>query len=193
MGVPHNFGVVQTVYATGLYDLTTHAGPAAFVEAAVGARHAHDPRWGHLRKQPAQTNIHGHAEDSALYLSDTPGQSWAVDFIVDAGDPAARPGWQPDPAPYYSRSDWFSPVDHDVQPPVPPSPALPPYPGDVVFDEIGVALFADYALAGQPPNPQMGRWFGRTVYDYLAGMPLDASVTKHRGEWRSVLGLPPLS
>jgi hypothetical protein len=74
----------------------------------------------------------------------------------------------------------------------PPTPSLPPYPGDPVFDEIGVALFADYALALQAPNPQMGRWFGRTVYDYLAGMPMADSIHKHRNEWREVLGLPPL-
>jgi hypothetical protein len=72
----------------------------------------------------------------------------------------------------------------------PPALVFPPYPGDPVFDQIGVALFADYSLAGQPPNPGMGRWFGRTVYDYLAGMPIEKSIEKHRAEWKAVLGLP---
>jgi hypothetical protein len=63
-----------------------------------------------------------------------------------------------------------------------------------VFDEVGTILFADYANAGQAPNPQMGRWFGRTIYDWLAKNEptLAASITKHRREWRALLGLPPL-
>lgn len=83
------------------------------------------------------------------------------------------------------------PVPSGSSPSIPP-PRLPPYPGDPVFDAIGVALFADYGLALQAPNPQMGRWFGRTVYDYLAGMPIDDSIKKHRREWRDALGLPPI-
>ena len=84
-----------------------------------------------------------------------------------------------------------------TEPPEPepaPEPVYPPYPGDAVFDQVGVVLFADYAAAGQAPNPQMGRWFGRTIYDWLATVEptLDASITKHRREWRAILGLPPL-
>jgi len=67
--------------------------------------------------------------------------------------------------------------------------ALPPYPGDAAFDEIGAILWADYAEAGRVPDSQVGRWFGRTIYDYLAGMTLDASIEKHRAEWRTALGL----
>ena len=69
---------------------------------------------------------------------------------------------------------------------------MEPYPGDPVFDSVGAVLFADYAEAGQAPNPQMGRWFGRTIYDWLAKNEptLNASIVKHRKEWRSILGLP---
>ena len=67
--------------------------------------------------------------------------------------------------------------------------ALPPYPGDAAFDAIGITLWADYAEAGRVPDAQVGRWVGRTVYDYLAGMTLDASIAKHRAEWRTALGL----
>ena len=59
--------------------------------------------------------------------------------------------------------------------------ALPPYPGDQYGTIIGDVLFADYAEAGQAPNPGMGVWFLRTVYDYLAGMPLDLSIAKQIG------------
>ena len=110
------------------------------------------------------------------------------DLVRNAGTPGAAPifdytGHNGTPA------DFAMPTDYHTAPPV-PQPSLPPYPGDPVFDEIGVVLFADYALAGQAPNPGMGRWFGRTTYDYLAGMPMADSIAKHRAEWRAVLGLP---
>jgi hypothetical protein len=77
-----------------------------------------------------------------------------------------------------------------VPEPPPSSGGAPPYPGDEVFDTVGEALFADYARAGQPPNPQMGRWFGRTMYDWLAGVTptLETSIEKHQREWREALG-----
>lgn len=77
--------------------------------------------------------------------------------------------------------------------PVPQPPAHEPYPGDAPFDAVGAALFADYAQAGNAPDPQMGRWFGRTIYDWLGKNEptLDASIKKHRAEWRGLLGLPP--
>lgn len=79
-----------------------------------------------------------------------------------------------------------------VAPPVPSKPVYPPYPGDEPFDAIGVTLFADYARAGQAPNPQMGRWFGRVCYDWLTGVcpTLQASIDKHRAEWCAILGIP---
>ena len=67
---------------------------------------------------------------------------------------------------------------------------LPPYPGDQYGTIIGEVLFADYGEAGQSPNPGMGVWFLRTTYDYLAGLPLEVSIAKHRIEWRLALGLP---
>jgi hypothetical protein len=80
------------------------------------------------------------------------------------------------------------------QPPQPPAPAYPPYPmPEDAVDGAGVALFADFAQAGQPPNPQMFRFAFRAAYSWLTKeVPsLDASVAKHRKEWRAILGLPP--
>lgn len=122
---PNDRAVVEAVYATGLYNLSTHDGQAAFVDASVAALHAKDARWGHLKKSGAQTQIHGHAEDAALYLSDTPGQSQAVDFIAGAGSSGASVGWQSD-TPRYSASDWFSPVGHVGSTPIPPVITPPP-------------------------------------------------------------------
>jgi hypothetical protein len=119
---PNHRAVVEQVFATGQYNLQTHEGQGAFVDAVAVALHAHDARWGHLKKNPGQTQLHGHAEDAALYLSDSPGQSIAVDFIVGAGGPSPRVGWNPD-SPRYSRSDWYPPSEHAGSPAPPPPPA----------------------------------------------------------------------
>jgi hypothetical protein len=68
-------------------------------------------------------------------------------------------------------------------------PVYPPYPGDRSFDPIGVALFKDFAAAGQAPNPRMSCWYGRTIYDWLVGIcpDLESSLVKHQPEWRAVL------
>ena len=75
-----------------------------------------------------------------------------------------------------------------------PSSGVPSYPTDEKeIDAAGEALFADFAEAGQAPNPQMFRFAFRVAYDWLSlSKPsLDSSVTKHRSEWRKLLGLPP--
>lgn len=189
MSVPNDFPIVQQVYATGRYNLATHDGQAAFVDAVVLALHAKDAKWGHLKKHPGQTQIHGHGEDSALYLSDTPGQSCAVDFISGAGTAGARPGWIVD-TPRYSASDWLDPTTHSVKPVEPPKPVKPPYNGDAYYNRVSAVLYADYAAAGRPLDPDCGCWFGRVDYDiYVQGMTPEQSIQKHRPEWRAALGL----
>lgn len=76
----------------------------------------------------------------------------------------------------------------------PPS-SYPPYPpNESDVDGAGVALFADFGLAGQAPNPQMFRFAFRVAFSWLTKETPDlpASVAKHRKEWRALLGLPPL-
>ena len=119
------------------------------------------------------------------------GEWWfsVIDVIGAAGTPGAVAQWA-----IVSKIDtpiktaWIQPSDVPVRP-APPAPSLPAYPGDAMFDKVGALLFADYAQAGRVPDPQVGRWFGRTIYDYLAGMTLEDSIKKHRAEWRSALGL----
>jgi len=198
MSVPNHFFIVERVYDAGTYDLTTRAAQARFVDDVVVALHAYDPRWGHLRKMPGQTHLHHHAEDAALYRWPTgtagypDGAAQAVDFIGGAGGAHPVLQWSPDPVAYYTDADWLDPVDHE-RAPTPTPPIAPPYPGDQVWDAVGATLFADYAEAGQAPNARMGRWFGRVMYDWLAQHEptLDASLAKHRAEWRALLGLPP--
>src|SRR5687768_17614553 len=107
MAIPNDFAVVQAVRASKNYNLGTHEGQATFVEDVVLALHKKDPRWGHLRKKPGQTQINGHAEDSALYLVDpADGLCQSVDFIAGAGGPHATPAWQVDD-PRYTPADWY--------------------------------------------------------------------------------------
>lgn len=199
MAVPDFRSVPQKLFATGLYDLKSDDGQGAFVDAVVSTLHGLDERFGHLRKKPGQSQVHGHGEDAALYLSDTPGQSQAVDFIGGAGGPNPQPGWIVD-SPRYSASDWIDPFDHGEQ--VPPPPRIPSYGelGDDAFFRamIGVPLFADYLMAGQVPNDGMSVWFSRATYRLMAeflqanGQPIDAAgeVKIVRNEWRQLLGLP---
>lgn len=191
--VPDHRDVPQKLFATGLYNLQTHDGQGAFVDAVVATLHARDTNWGHLRKKSGQTSVHGHGEDAALYLSGTAGQSTAVDFIGGAGGPNPQPGWGVD-TPRYNSSDWADPFNHGyTSAPPPPVCAMPPYPfPETQVDGAGQALFADFAEAGQSPNPEMFRFAFRVAYDWLAKnvASLDASIAKHRREWRAILGLP---
>lgn len=123
---PNASGVVNQVAAGR--DLSTADAQHRFADDVVCELHKLDPRWGHLKKNPGQTQVHGHAEDAVLWLADQPGQSVAVDFIGSAGSSAARPTWQPD-SPRYSASDWISPINHNgctASSPVPTPPSQPP-------------------------------------------------------------------
>lgn len=184
--------------------------PEAWANAHTGNSHSEDfikILAGRLHRINAKFGLNGKrgnpddlSDDALNFKGEGPGHDptngntpvTVIDVIGAAGSPGAYPTWQvfdnlPGPG------AWVKPGPSvPVPPPPPPAPVFPPYPGDPVFDQIGVALFADYALAGQPPNPGMGRWFGRTDYDYLTGMSMADSLTKHRAEWRAALGLPPL-
>jgi hypothetical protein len=175
---------------------TGNVGTEDFVRLVAAEIHAKDARCGLNGKRGNPKDI----SDDALNFHDE-GPDYdptfgnqpvtVIDIIGAAGTPQAYPQWlvaSDSNAPVAAA--WVSPMA--VNTPDPTPPALQPYPGDPVFDQIGDALFYDYALAAQPPNPGMGRWLGRTVYDYLAGMPIADSIKKHRAEWRAALGLSPL-
>jgi hypothetical protein len=198
MSVPNDFSIVEAVYKTGHYNLITHAGQAAFVDAAVLALHAHDPNWGHIKKKPGQTNIHGHAEDAAIYkLAD--GTARAVDFIAGAG------GWTP--TLYwnvgefvYKHSDWLDPADHDgEEAPQPQPPSQPTYPsyeelgGDEGGKKITRQLEADFKRAGRPGlDGDCGAWQQRVSYDFLTRKvpTIEEAIAKHRKGWCDALGIP---
>lgn len=166
-----------------------------FIRLLAARCHRIDPRFGLNGKRGNPNDI---SDDVLNYKGEGPGHDptnngmavTVIDVIGAAGSPAAYPTWQvfdqlPGPG------AWVAPNAAPTPPPAPtPAPSLPGYPGDPVFDQVGVAIWADYALAGQATNPAVGRWFGRVIYDYLAGLPMDQSMAKHRAEWRAVLGLP---
>jgi hypothetical protein len=195
MSVPNDFPVVQQVFDTAPYDLKTHDGQAAFVDAVVWALHLKDPRWGHLKKKPGQSAIHGHAEDAALYLSDTPGLSQAVDFIGGAGTDSARIQWLVD-LPRYSFPDWLAPKDHDlapVPPAPPPAPAFP-YPDEnTTVKAFQVRVKDTYKEAKRafpdPNDPDAFRHFTRYGFS-CHEMPEPKAADKHIAELRADLGLP---
>lgn len=192
MSVPDHKHVVQAVFNAGHYDLHDQHDRDRFVDDAVRALHATDRRWGFLRKRGG-TQVHGHSEDGALYLSDVPGQSQHVDFGGGFGGPTPSIAWSVD-IPRYSREDWIDPDDHDrIATPTPPAPVVQPYPGDGYFVEaIGVPLEADYALAGQRLNAGSTTWSARTIWRHVhEGMTMEQSVAQSRKEWRAALGLPP--
>lgn len=119
-----------------------------------------------------------------------------IDIIVGAGGATPSVGWNviAEPGP----GAWIRPrckgdVWDAAEPTPPPVVIKPPYPGDPHGTAIGEALFADYLAAGQPANTGMGVWFWRTAWDAaVEGLTTEASIKKHRNEWRAILGLPPL-
>ncbi|HUQ89535.1 MAG TPA: hypothetical protein VM096_18375 [Vicinamibacterales bacterium] len=202
--VPDRRDIPRKLFDTGLFDLKTEQGQGAFTDAVVACLHGTDERWGHLKKGTGQSHLHRHGEDSALYLSDTDGQSQAVDFIGGAGGPNPQPGWNVDD-PRYSAKDWIDPFDHRIgeEPPPPPALRMPSY-GDLGDDaffrsQIGAPLQADMLLVGQTLNEGSSVWFSRATYEILtealkAGHVTDAApiVRKYRNQWRAAVGLPPV-
>ena len=85
------------------------------------------------------------------------------------------------------------PLPPPPPPPPPPKPALS-YPGDGFFnDKVGAPLQADYASANQMLNAGSAMWIARVVWDIAQGnLSPEASIKKHRNEWRAALGLPPV-
>jgi hypothetical protein len=170
-----------------------HTGSARteeFIRLLAARCHAISPRFGLNGKRGNPDDL---SNDALCFKGEGPDHladgtpATVIDVIGAAGTPGAVAQWA-----IVSKIDtpiktaWIKPGDVPVRP---SPPALPSYPGDAIFDEVGALLFADYAQAGRVPDPQAGRWFGRTIYDYLAGMTLENSIKKHRAEWRSALGL----
>jgi hypothetical protein len=205
--VPNYAHVPRKLYETGLYDLKSHDGQAAFVDACVATLNGIDSNFRHLKKRADQTHVHRHGEDSVLYLLPN-NRALAVDFIGGAGGANPQPGWGVGEH-VYTHADAHDPDDHGIGA-VAQLPKIPSYAelGDDAFFRamIGVPLFADYAVAdanGHPdakPNDGMSAWLARPIYRLIVaflkanGQPIDpvGEVRIVRNEWRAILGLPPV-
>jgi hypothetical protein len=192
MTIPDFRNVPRKLFDTGLFDLRTHEGQGAFVDACVSTLHGIDKNFGHLKKKPGQTQVHGHGEDATLYkFSD--GSAQAVDFIGGAGGANPQPGWGVDGSgPIYKHSDWLDPTQHVSAPTSgpPPGPAFP-YPDE---NSSGKAFHARikqaYTEAGRTfPDPNDIDAFKHFVrYGYSAHeMPELQAADKHVAELRAQL------
>ncbi len=87
--------IIHDVYATGLYNLTTHDGCGVFTEACCSALHDnHSPMWGHIKKIGAQEQYNGHAIDAVQLLNSMPDCERGVyDIIIQSQAPDARPSF----------------------------------------------------------------------------------------------------
>jgi hypothetical protein len=84
------FTIIQWVYDTYEFDLSTHDGCGHFTEMCCQELHGRNSaQWGHIRKTGAQNQYNGHAVD-ALYLM--AGEGYGVyDIIHDSVSPNAKP------------------------------------------------------------------------------------------------------
>ncbi len=189
--VPNYLSQVQQArdrYPEAWRSAHVHGDPKAWDFIRLLARDLHkiDPRIGLNGKRGNPNDL---SMDALNYSGEGPGHDptngnapvTVIDVIGSAGSPAAYPTWQvftnlPGPGAW-------------VKPSAAAEPPSTSYPGDETFDQIGAILFADYAEAGRVPDAAVGRWFGRTTFDYLAGMSIADSIKKHRAEWRAALGI----
>lgn len=145
MSVPDHRYVPKKLYDTGLFDLKSHDGHAAFTDAVIATLNGIDPNWRHLKKRPGQTHVHRHAEDAALYLLPE-NQARAVDFVAGAGGPNPQPGWIVDSHPY-THADAHDPDDHGLGTVVPPPPPPHEHPGRAEMIQAGAWLDGYYRSA----------------------------------------------
>ena len=197
--IPDHYFIIKNLFDTGKHNLKTHAGQAAFTDEAVRLLNALDSNWRHLKKSAAQTNIHLHGEDSALYLLPD-GRAWAVDFIGGAGGPDPRPGWMPDPSAIYTHADGMDPKTHHGEEPeapvAPPAkPALQPLSQDEAMSALrelnafygaaeGLQRPGGMVIDGRADLDAMGQWFYQLV---VLRVPLDNVKQQIRGsdEWKA--------
>lgn len=123
---PNRKSVVETVYARGGFDITTHDGCGRLVEAVLPELDALDPgEWFHLKKSPGQNRYNGHAVDGGVHGP----TGYFIDFIGSSASPNAKIAWsldrKSDGGPRYKgRTDLFLPARLDGSPtPVPQPPA----------------------------------------------------------------------
>jgi hypothetical protein len=189
MSIPNHLDLVRAVKAELEGKQVELTGPCGAFEITKRVAWALREEGAGLLDKLGGSNCHGFATDIVCYRNGD-----IVDILGDGGG-ANNPAWavkekEVDP------SRWRKPIDPGEAPGGsgdgggPQPKPTESYPGDMKGVEIGTALFADYAEKGETPNAGMGVWFWRTAWDAAHGLTVDASIAKHRAEWRRTLGLP---
>jgi hypothetical protein len=199
--IPNYSTEVRQLHATGLFDLTTHHGQGAFVDACISMLHGKNARWGHLKKKPGQTDVHGHGEDAALFLF-ADGRAQAVDFIGGAGGPNPQPGWGVDAEIRYTGADWLDPTEHGRNESPATAPKILPkgeafarlqalnafYQAPEGLQRPGGLVLSDRDGRSVADMEAVAQWFYQLVVE---GIPLEDVFTQIRAshEWRSKHGI----
>ena len=105
VSVPNLFGVVQGVWNGGGHELVTKEGCGRFTHACALALNAADGNFGHLKKNPGQNQIDGHAVDAVLHRA----TGFAIDLISSSESDNAKPAWQVKEDLSYPASAWMLP------------------------------------------------------------------------------------
>ena len=193
MSIPDFRHVPRKLFDTGLFDLKTDEGQGAFVDACISTLHGLDENFGHLKKKPGQTQVHGHGEDATLYKFDD-GTAQAVDFVGGANGPNPQPSWGVDSGgPIYKHSDWLAPTQHVAATPEPKPITSFPYPDENSSGRAFLARIKQaYADARRTfPDPNDNDAFRHFVrYGYSAHeMPELEAADRHVKELRAQLGV----
>lgn len=183
------------------FDLSTNEGCGKYTEAFVKSARNLDPRIGHLKKNPSQTQYNGHANDAVLYptgVSSIDGEIYhAVDIIARAeqkkpwcdfvgqghknemicNDPPEGQ-WNEDHDTEYHSKDWLA----EPQTPEIPKPSFPGYEelgGDQTARELlGKLLALDYAGKNRLMDDGTVVWIFRTLYDAIQDVIVNKAEPK---------------
>lgn len=188
------------------YDMATNEGCGRYIEALVPyAQNNGYPKVGHLRKNPAQTQYNGHANDAILYNEPEGPDNLlqSIDLIARAEQPhpwISEGGTNPDPGknfgvdiPRYKESDWIQSVESEQPPDEGDTVPWQPYWGDLNSDEITRTIFFDYSRKPESANFGMGRWISRMIHSAVLGpegvpLGIDGALARHRPELCAALG-----
>lgn len=142
MAIPNFKNIVEQVYRSGSYDLTTLEGCGAFTRACAGPVHDADPRIVMLKKSAGRTHVvdskgRRHAADALLLVEN--GKGVSIDIVGNSRTPKATPSWTVDKyadgankgqiAWRYTAADGFVPDYSDEPTPIPDPGEPAPNPG----------------------------------------------------------------
>lgn len=129
--IPNYRQIVDQVYATGQFNLTTLQGCGNFTRAVAVPVHKADARFVMLKKKASRTHVVDnkgrlHGADVLLFVDGA--KAIAIDIIGSSASPDAKPSWGPEKDPKtkqliyrYAPADGFAP-DYATEPTPDPGP-----------------------------------------------------------------------